>query len=108
MQRTHSKWGIPFVLSRESAPAGNFCVDSTTIAMLPSTTPKYREDTLPLEVIMKHNSAKICPSRSPLTMFISYEEGEDNMVTGGLFGEMVAAVNGAKDIAYVIWNVGWR
>jgi hypothetical protein len=26
----------------------------------------------------------------------------------GLFGKAVDTVNTAKDIAYVIWNVGWR
>jgi hypothetical protein len=105
MQRTHSKWGLPFVLSRKSAPTGNFCAERITIAMLPSTALKYREDTLPLETIAKHNSAKLCPSRSPPSMFIPYE---DDVALEGLCGKMVDAVNRAKDIAYVIWNVGWR
>lgn len=106
MQRTQSKWGLPFVWSRKSALAGNFCVDSRTIAMLPSTTLKYREDTLPLETMVKGNSAKLYPSGSPPSM--SYEEDEDDVASEGLLGKMIDAVNRAKDIAYVIWNVGWR
>lgn len=38
----------------------------------------------------------------------SYEEDEDDEVAAGLFGRAVDAVNTAKDIAHVIWNVGWR
>ncbi|PVH67782.1 hypothetical protein DL98DRAFT_637214 [Cadophora sp. DSE1049] len=41
-------------------------------------------------------------------MFMPYEEDEDDVVTEGLFGKVVDTVNTAKDIAYVIWNVGWR
>lgn len=46
--------------------------------------------------------------RTPSGMFLPYEEDEDDVVTEGLFGKVVDAVNTAKDIAYVIWNVGWR
>ena len=46
--------------------------------------------------------------RTPSGMFMPYEEDEDDMVATGLFGEVVNAVNTAKDIAHVIWNVGWR
>ena len=46
--------------------------------------------------------------RTPSGMFMPYEEDEDDMVASGLFGEVVNAVNTAKDIAHVIWNVGWR
>jgi hypothetical protein len=99
--------GSPFVLGRRSS-AGNFCVDSITIAMLPSTMLKYREDTLPLKTIAKDNSGKLCLFGSPPSMLIPYREDEDNMATEGLLGEIVDAVNRAKDIAYVIWNVGWR
>jgi hypothetical protein len=92
MQRTRSNGRLPFI-----------CVDSITIAMLPSTTLKYREDTLSSETAVKHNSAERCPSGSPPST--PYEEDE---ASKGLFGKMMDAVNRAKDIAYVIWNVGWR
>jgi hypothetical protein len=41
-------------------------------------------------------------------MFMPIEEDEDDLVANGLFGRVVDTVNTAKDIAHVIWNVGWR
>ena len=41
-------------------------------------------------------------------MFIPYEEDEDDLVAAGLFGKVSDTINTAKDIAHVIWNVGWR
>ncbi|KAG0639943.1 hypothetical protein HOY80DRAFT_1009235 [Tuber brumale] len=38
----------------------------------------------------------------------TYEEDEDDEVAAGLFGRAVDAVNTARDIAHVLWNVGWR
>lgn len=46
--------------------------------------------------------------RTASGMFMPYEEEEDSMMTGGILGKMVETVNTAKDIAHVIWNVGWR
>jgi hypothetical protein len=46
--------------------------------------------------------------RTPSGMFMPYEEDEDDVVSEGLFGRVVDTVNTAKDIAHVIWNVGWR
>ena len=46
--------------------------------------------------------------RTPSGMFMPYEEDEDDMVSAGLFGKVVDTVNTARDIAHVIWNVGWR
>ena len=31
-----------------------------------------------------------------------------SVVSEGLFGKITDTVNTAKDIAHVIWNVGWR
>jgi hypothetical protein len=41
-------------------------------------------------------------------MFMPYEEDEDEGPNDGLLGRVVDTVNTAKDIAHVIWNVGWR
>lgn len=41
-------------------------------------------------------------------MFLPYEEDEDDLVAAGLFGKVSDTINTAKDIAHVIWNVGWR
>ncbi|KAI9847199.1 MAG: hypothetical protein M1837_003063 [Sclerophora amabilis] len=46
--------------------------------------------------------------RTPSGMFMPYEEDEDDIVAAGLFGKVVNAVNTAKDIGHVIWNVGWK
>ncbi|KAK0383215.1 hypothetical protein NLU13_9128 [Sarocladium strictum] len=156
-------------------------MDGPIIAMLPSTTLKYREDTPePRETAMKHStgishSPVISPSPSEETLRPSKEsthfffgdedeaETEDSILnskpgwrsppfdtssagmhrsassgsltdepagmrrtesgmlmpyeeTGpaasgagdGIFGRVVDTVNTARDIAHVIWNVGWR
>lgn len=169
-------------LSNRSTPRNSFSNDSKTIAMLPSTTLKYRGDTPePAKQQLKQTSgfwgsgAKLSPSpsqetlrpskpstnfllddededadmnwqpsgpssdrkvnasvtenhlfdspmrdtdgenasgglrRTPSGMFMPYEEDdEDDVVAAGLFGKVVDTVNTAKDIAHVIWNVGWR
>ena len=45
--------------------------------------------------------------RTPSGMFMPYEDAE-NPGNGGIFGKVVDTVNTAKDIAHVIWNVGWH
>ena len=48
--------------------------------------------------------------RTPSGMFMPYEEDEDDIVAAqlGLLGKVSDTINTAKDIAHVIWNVGWR
>lgn len=152
-------------------------VEGKTIAKLPSTTLKYREDTPePKETAMKHSrSPLMSPSSSQETlrpakasgkfffgeedeeessslddallspspgwssppsetssgglrrtvssgsltdapsgmrrtasgMLMPYEEGDPNNGEG-IFGRVIDTVNTARDIAHVIWNVGWR
>jgi hypothetical protein len=181
MKRSNSKRTLPTPGGKKLA-ARTTSAESKTIAMLPSTTLKYREDTPePTETAMKHsnnfwNTGKLSPSpsqetlrpskpstrilladddddedidweppsafanrkdsvsvaqdrlsclqspgssgslngepsgmrRTPSGMFMPYEEDEDDVVSEGLFGKVVDTVNTAKDIAHVIWNVGWR
>ena len=45
--------------------------------------------------------------RTPSGMFMPYEE-DDDVGNAGLLGRVVDTVNTAKDIAHVIWNVGWH
>lgn len=45
--------------------------------------------------------------RTPSGMFMPYED-EDDPASAGIFGKVVDTVNTAKDIAAVIWNVGWQ
>ncbi|KAF1813651.1 hypothetical protein P152DRAFT_393836 [Eremomyces bilateralis CBS 781.70] len=48
--------------------------------------------------------------RTASGMFMPYEDDREEEPGGesGLFGRVVDSVNTAKDIAHVIWNVGWR
>lgn len=47
--------------------------------------------------------------RTPSGMFMPYdEEGEPSADGAGLIGKVFDTYNTARDIAHVIWNVGWR
>lgn len=176
-----SKKKMPRIPSRKITPRASFSAESKTIAMLPSTTLKYKDESTP-DSAMKHSNGFFSPSvlspspsqetlrpskpstrmllgddddddvdvdwqpssafanrkdsvsitqerfqnlhtsgssnsltgepsgmrRTPSGMFMPYEEDEDDIVSEGLFGKVVDTVNTAKDIATVIWNVGWR
>ncbi|KAK3362102.1 hypothetical protein B0T24DRAFT_104361 [Lasiosphaeria ovina] len=184
MKRTTSKKLRPVLKKVKSFSVSGG--ESKTIAMLPSTTLKYREDTPePTESAMKHStgvfrSPVISPSSSQETlrpskksgklfidddddddddeeeeedhgdnidsfsgpstikfgegasglrrtasssslttepvgmrrtasgMFMPFEDGEADSTNEGLFGRVIDTVNTARDIAHVIWNVGWR
>lgn len=43
---------------------------------------------------------------TPSGMFMPYDEGDASYT--GVFGRIADTVNTARDIAHVIWNVGWR
>ena len=45
--------------------------------------------------------------RTPSGMFMPYED-EDEPGSTGILGKVVDTVNTARDIAHVIWNVGWH
>ena len=45
--------------------------------------------------------------RTPSGMFMPYDPDEE-IAREGILGKVVDTVNTAKDIAHVIWNVGWR
>ncbi len=45
--------------------------------------------------------------RTPSGMFMPFED-EDDPANAGILGRVVDTVNTAKDIAHVIWNVGWH
>lgn len=48
--------------------------------------------------------------RTPSGMFMPFddEDDEDTLANTGILGRFVEGVNTARDIAHVIWNVGWR
>lgn len=181
MKRTRFKKRRPIL---KKAKSHNNAGESKTIAMLPSTTLKYREDTPePTESAMRHTmsgglrSPTLSPSSSQETlrpskksgkiffagdeddddedgevdkidirpgafsslqygeggsglrrsvssaslsgeptgmrrtasgMFMPLEEGGPGASNDGLVGRIINTVNTARDIAHVIWNVGWR
>jgi hypothetical protein len=42
-------------------------------------------------------------------MFMPYDENEDEAVmNNSIFGQVMYAANTFKDIAHVVWSVGWR
>jgi len=95
---------------------------SRAIAILPSTTLRYEEDVPELvEVTTEYGSDWLYLALSQETLQLSeptaeilpagHDEGEgegDDVVAPGLFSRVLDAVNTAKDIAYVIWNVGYQ
>ncbi|KYK56033.1 HEX2 protein-like protein [Drechmeria coniospora] len=169
MKRVRSKKRGPSTKRRSKKAAQP---EGKTIAMLPSTTLKYREDTPePPETAMKHSSGimhspllspsssqetlrpskqsafyfgaddddsdeaavtstsgwrspssgGICRSnsnssladepagmrRTPSGMLMPCDDGEAP-IGDGIMGRVIDTVNTARDIAHVIWNVGWR
>ncbi|KAI0442234.1 hypothetical protein F4803DRAFT_379000 [Xylaria telfairii] len=179
MMKTTKTGKKPIYLRKKTLTNNNN--ESKTIAMLPSTTLKYREDSpAPPDSAIKHStgivkSPTISPSSSQETlrpskpsgafsqhdseddiggslrgsepstssnlpedtsrqsglrrsttigdlreeeqpagmrrtesgMFMPYEEG-DVQPNDGIIGRVIDTVNTARDIAHVIWNVGWR
>jgi hypothetical protein len=47
-------------------------------------------------------------SCNPRGMSMLCEEGDNDVEAAGLFERVTDAMNTAKDIAYVLWNVGWK
>ncbi|KAK2006711.1 protein phosphatase type 1 complex subunit Hex2/Reg1 [Colletotrichum eremochloae] len=173
MKRSRTKKRMPLLRKKSAKIAA--AAEGKTIAMLPSTTLKYREDTPePQETAMKHSTSYRSPVMSPSSsqetlrpskgsgkfffddedeeeeeaasigwqsptksddnrstglqrssstnslnaepagmrrtssgMFMPYEEGESSS-NEGIIGRVIDTVNTARDIAHVIWNVGWR
>lgn len=46
--------------------------------------------------------------RTASGMFMPFEDEEENPQAPGIIGRVVDTVNTARDIAHVIWNVGWK
>ncbi|KAG9795978.1 hypothetical protein ABEF92_008168 [Exophiala dermatitidis] len=46
--------------------------------------------------------------RTESGMFMPYDDEEEAIMNNTLFGQAMYAVNTFKDIAHVIWNVGWN
>jgi hypothetical protein len=46
--------------------------------------------------------------RTASGMIAPFEDTDDEPQRGGILGSVVDTVNTARDIAHVIWNVGWK
>lgn len=101
------------------SPSSNFLLDDededADINWQPSASGERRDGLYPrhgihldpsdLDAEAEHSGLR----RTPSGMFMPYEdEYEDDVGNTGLLGRVVDTVNTAKDIAHVIWNVGWH
>lgn len=104
---------------RPSSPSTNFLLDDededADINWQPSASGGRRDSLYPRHGLQldpsdedgdaQHSGLR----RTPSGMFMPYEdEDEDDIGNAGLLGRVVDTVNTAKDIAHVIWNVGWH
>lgn len=105
---------------RPPRPQANFLLDDddedVDIQWQPSsymnTAPSF-SDTSSSHYTDPHSEDEYDPGpgmrRTPSGMFMPYDEDEEEAaMNNSLFGRVVDTVNTARDIAHVIWNVGWR
>lgn len=102
---------------RPSSPSTNFLLDDededADINWQPCASSRRRDSLYPRHGLQldpfdedadaEHSGLR----RTPSGMLMPYEEDED-VGNAGLLGRVVDTVNTAKDIAHVIWNVGWH
>ena len=102
---------------RPSQPSSNFLIpddDDESMNWQPSMPPiqaaNSNQSRSPLSRGRSHSESDAGPGmrRTPSGMFMPISEDEDDVINEGLFGKVVDTVNTARDIAHVIWNVGWR
>jgi len=98
-------------------PSKNFLLgddDENDISWDPSLAYSHRLDGTTVTAPSENEADKVGGlRRTPSGMFMPYDdddenENDDGMVSGGILGKVVDTVNTARDIAHVIWNVGWR
>ena len=101
------------------SPSTNFLLDDededADIDWQPSASRGRRDSLYPRHGIQLDTSDEDADAehsglrRTSSGMFMPYEdEDEDDIGNAGLLGRVVDTVNTAKDIAHVIWNVGWH
>lgn len=103
------------VTIKPSASSANFLLDDEDMEMNWQASSGRRDSILlrrshsghlddDEEFLEEHNGLR----RTPSGMFMPYDDDEEDHNTTGLLGKFIDTVNTAKDIAHVIWNVGWR
>ena len=106
---------------RPSSPSTNFLLDDededADMNWQPSASRERRDSLYPRHGLQLDPSDEDADAdtehsglrRTPSGMFMPYEDEDDNdMGNAGLLGRVVDTVNTAKDIAHVIWIVGWH
>ncbi|KAL7629377.1 protein phosphatase regulator [Parahypoxylon ruwenzoriense] len=104
---------------RPSKPSGSFFagdndeekpdgqVNSTPASSSANTTPRYERSTPQRPTPTSLAEEPVGMRRTESGMFMPYEDG-DVQPNDGIISRVIDTVNTARDIAHVIWNVGWR
>ena len=74
----------------------------------PSSTPTHGSSELLSRYAESSRGEGATLRKTGSGMFMPYSDEDEEAMNAGLFGKVVDTVNTAKDIAHVIWNVGWR
>ncbi|KAI1004447.1 hypothetical protein K3495_g3765 [Podosphaera aphanis] len=85
-------------------PPSNFstCEDETIVA-----EERLSDSSSSTSSLNTNGSGSLGLKRNTSTIFIPSEGSGNDFTSDGIFGKVVETVNTAKDIAHVIWNVGW-
>lgn len=92
---------------KPSNPSHNFLLDDDPEVMDgPWSSPTQKDDYSPYT--QEDQDGPYGMRRTPSGMFMPYDENEEEAAMNNtLFGQAIYAVNTFKDIAHVVWNVGW-
>ena len=91
---------------KPSRPSANFLIDEDEDADL-NWQPNSSSFDLPSTGDEEEELRLKGLRRTPSGMFMP-DDDEEDYTGSGLFGRVINTVNTARDIAHVIWNVGWR
>jgi hypothetical protein len=96
---------------RPSRPNQNFLLDDDPELVDEPWRPhsSLGKEHSPYEDEEDGDSTHLHMRRTESGMFMPYDENDEEAVMNNtLFGQAAYAVNTFKDIAHVIWNVGWN
>ncbi|KAJ9615580.1 protein phosphatase regulator [Cladophialophora chaetospira] len=95
---------------RPSKPHQNFLLDDDPeVEDGPwQSQASFRSDTSPYDVHSDEIDDHPNMRRTDSGMFMPYEDEDEAAMNNTLFGQAMYAVNTFRDIAHVVWNVGWN
>lgn len=93
---------------KPSKPSHNFLLDDDPeVTDEPWSPPMQKQNYSPYA--QEDHEGPSGMRRTPSGMFMPYDENEEEAAMNNtLFGQAVYAVNTFRDIAHVVWNVGWN